>query len=149
MRSSPRLPLLCLFTLAAGLGAGQALAAPADTPEAAARQYLAAEKTFDLAALKNAITADFVEISPRGEIDERDRVLSFYAPDKKVPTPPAELGEFKTRQTGDTAVVSTTLSVALPGRSVTLTVGMTAIHTAGGWKLLSAQYTPARPAAAK
>ncbi len=146
MPSSKRLTLRCLGMLALSLAIGHAMAGPADTPEAAARQYLAAEKAFNVAALEDAITPGFVEISPRGEIDEHDKVLSFYAPDKKVDGPAVELGEFRTRTSGDTAVVTTTFSYAMKGRSTSLTVGMTATHTADGWKLASAQYTLAKPA---
>lgn len=141
--------LLCLTTLASSLAMCPALASPADTPEAAARQYLAAEKAFDQAALADVIMPGFVEISPRGEIDEHDRVLSFYTPDQKTDPPPLALGEFKTRASGDTAVVSTIISYTLPGRSMTLTVGMAATRTSDGWKLVSAQYTPTKPAPSK
>lgn len=145
MRSSKRLSVLCLSMLALSLVIGNAMASPANTAEAAARQYLAAEKAFDVPALEDAITPGFVEISPRGEIDEHDKVLSFYAPEQKREALAVELGEFHTRTSGDTAIVTTTLSYAMQGRSMTLTVGMAAIHTPDGWKLVSAQYTPAKP----
>jgi hypothetical protein len=128
MRSSKRLSMLCLSLLALS-AIGHAVASPASTPEVAAREYLAAEKAFDVAALESVITPGFVEISPRGEIDEHDKVLSFYTPEQKVEALAIELGEFHTRTSGDTAIVTTTLSYVMPGRSMTLTVGMAAIHT--------------------
>ena len=142
MRSS-RLLSLSSLPIALVL-AFTAAAAPADTPEAAARQYLAAEKMFDVAALEDAITPGFVEISPLGEIDEHDRLLSFYAPDKKVEAPPSEIGAFITRTDGDTAIVTTSLGFVVQGQTRTLTVGMAATRTPTGWKLASAQYTPVR-----
>lgn len=147
MHSRKRLPMLCLLALS--LVCGDAVARSADTPEAAARQYLNAEKTFNVAALEEAITPGFVEISPRGEVDEHDKVLSFYAPEQKVESLAVESGAFQTRTTGDTAIVTTTLSYVMHGRSMTLTVGMAAVHTHDGWKLVSAQYTPAKRVSAK
>ena len=139
----------CLTTLAWVLTVGPALANSTDTPESAARHYLAAEKAFDQAALAKAIMPGFVEISPRGEIDAHDRVLSFYTADKKLDPPPLALGAFTTRISGHTAVVTTTITYNLPGRSMTLTVGMTATRTTDGWKLVSAQYTPTKPQPSK
>ncbi len=150
MFSRKLLPLMYLTTAASGLASNPALAGSANnTPEAVARHYLAAEKSFDRAALADAIVPQFVEISPRGEIDEHDRVLSFYTPDKKVDPPPLTLGEFKTRASGSTAVVTTTISYAVPGPTMTFAVGMTATKTSGGWKLVSAQYTATKPKPSK
>ncbi len=134
------LPVALALTLASGVVS----ATPANTPEAAARQYLEAERAFDVVALESAITPGFVEISPLGEIDEHDRVLSFYSPDKKSEAPPTEVGAYQTRTNDDTAIVTTTLSFVIQGQTRTLTVGMTATRTATGWKLASAQYTPAK-----
>ena len=147
IRLSPLLPLSIVLALASV--PGSAWAVPADTPEAAARQYLEAEKTFDVASLESVITPGFVEISPVGEIDEHDKVLSFYAPDKKVEGPAIQLGAFQTRGDDDTAIVTTTLGFEMQGHARTLTVGMTATRTATGWKLASAQYTPAKAPVAR
>ncbi|MGY3038577.1 hypothetical protein ACVWWQ_000164 [Rhodanobacter sp. TND4EL1] len=145
-----KLLFMCLTTVASSVALRPALADSAATPEAAARQYLAAEKGFDQAALANVIMPGFVEISPRGEIDEHDRVLSFYTAEQKPDSPPpVALGEFQTRTNGDIAVITTIISYALPGHSMTLSVGMTATRTPDGWKLVSAQYTPAKPKPSK
>lgn len=116
-----------------------------DTPEAAARRYFAAEAAFDVKALDAVLAPQFVEISPRGEVDERDRVLGFYAPDHKSAAPPMELGNFRTRVHGNAAVVSARVSYSVNGQSVALTVGISAIENHGKWKLLSAQYTRVAP----
>ncbi len=144
MRSIGLFPLSTLpITMALALASGAVAATPADTAQAAAQQYLEAERTFDVAALEDAITPGFVEISPLGEVDEHDRVLSFYAPDKKSEAPATKVGTFKTRTNDDTAIVTTTVSFTMHGQTRTLTVGMAATRTPTGWKLASAQYTPA------
>lgn len=123
-------------------------AADADTPEQAAQRYFQAEAQFDLKALESVLDPGFVEISPIGEVDERDKVLSFYAPDKKVATPPVQIAPFQTRLHGDTAVLTTQFTYQVQGQSRSLTVGLVAKRGDTGWKLLSAQYTGVRPKAA-
>jgi hypothetical protein len=118
--------------------------AAAPTPEDAVRRYLKAEADFDVPALKDVLHAHFVEVSPLGQPDEHDEVLSFYAPDKKVPTPPIKIGDIKTRMAGNVAVMTTDLTMEVPGRTMRLSAGLTAVHEANGWTLLSAQYTPVR-----
>ena len=51
------------------------------------RQHVAAQTQFDVPALA-ALTADnYVEVSPMGEVDTREKMLAFYAPEKKTATP--------------------------------------------------------------
>lgn len=128
---------LFLFALPFGAIAGEA------SPEAAVSRYVKAEGAFDLAALKEVLAPEFVEVSPRGEVDEHDAVLSFYAPEKKVPAPPITLTDVKARTHGDTAAVTGTLVLTVaPGRERHITLGATAVRSAQGWQLRSAQYTP-------
>ncbi|MFT3763471.1 MAG: nuclear transport factor 2 family protein [Pseudoxanthomonas sp.] len=120
-------------------------AADAQTPEEAAQRYLQAEAQFDLPALQAVLDPAFVEISPAGEVDEHDKVLSFYAPDKKIDTPPTRVEPFLTRLHGDTAVLSTRITFEMQGQVRALALGITARRGESGWKLLSAQYTGVRP----
>lgn len=144
------LRIAALFVLAfagSSMAAGASAEASRDTPEAAARRYLAAEAAFDVKALDAVLAPQFVEISPRGEVDERDRVLGFYAPGRKTAVPPMTLGDFRTRVHGHAAVVSARVSYTVNGQSLALTVGISAVEDHGAWKLLSAQYTRAAPPA--
>lgn len=117
----------------------------AHTPEDAANRYLAAEAQFDQQALQRLLATDFVEISPAGEVDERDRVLSFYTADKKVAAPTMQVEPFKARQHGDSAVLTTHISFQMQEQQRVLTAGIVAKRSGAGWQLLSAQYTAIRP----
>lgn len=112
-----------------------------DTPEAAAKEYFRAESQFDLHALKAVLHSEFVEISPIGEIDERGKVLSFYASGQKTPVPETRIGPIRTRMHGDTAIMTTTVNFEVGGKTKSMAVGITARHDGLGWRLLAAQYT--------
>ncbi|AQR72058.1 hypothetical protein BZG29_17935 [Janthinobacterium sp. LM6] len=133
------------------LGAiGSAQAAPADAELVALVQHHAqAQNSFDQAAL-NAITAEnYVEISPVGEVDAREKMLSFYAPEQKRPSPQLQVDEPVVRLFGDTALISARLSYRLnqegAARSFALRAGYVARLVGEQWLLVSAQYTGIRP----
>ncbi|MBB4153832.1 hypothetical protein GGQ80_001738 [Sphingomonas jinjuensis] len=121
------------------LAAGPALA-QATTPEAAVDGYVAAQRDFDQAALTRLTAPDFVEISPVGEVDPRDKVIGFYAPDKKREAPPVTVTEKTVRRFGATAIVTIRLGYG--------PMGLRGVYVAradkDGWRLVSAQYTPIR-----
>lgn len=62
-------------------------------PEAEIQQsvdnYFNAVRTYDVKALGSLLDKDYVEVSPLGDVDERNKVLSFYQvpPDQRGPTP--------------------------------------------------------------
>lgn len=114
------------------------------TPEDAARAYFRSEAQFDLDGLKAVLDPNFVEVSPLGEIDEYARVLSFYAPDKKIAAPPVTFDPYQVRMHGETAVITTHASFSVQGQTRTMTVGLVAHRIGNAWKMLSAQYTPVR-----
>ena len=116
------------------------------------QRFTAAQTAMDVPQLA-ALTADnYVEISPLGDVDPRDKMLGFYKKDdKRPPLPAVALDEVTTRQFGDTAVVTAKLSftrtVGGQARSVSMRAGYVAVKTGGSWKLVSSQYTPMRPPA--
>ncbi|MET0320034.1 MAG: hypothetical protein ABW069_04845, partial [Duganella sp.] len=88
----PRVMASCV--LAGLMSAGAASAAPADTELVAlVQRYAEAQSNFDQAAIRAATDEQFVEISPVGEVDSREKVLSFYAPDQKRPAPQLQIDE--------------------------------------------------------
>ena len=94
-------------------------------------------------------TDDYVEISPIGEIDPRDKMLGFYDPAKKVEGPAMTVSDTNVRMVGrDTAIAVTTISYSLPGKDGSRAVSIRAVFVAERdgrmWKLASAQYTPIR-----
>lgn len=132
------------------LACATAHAAP-DTSQLAAlvERYAQAQSAFDQAALK-AMTADeYVEISPLGEVDSRDKMLSFYAPEQKRPAPQLQVDETVVRQSGDTALISARLSYTInqdgTPRNFALRAGYVARLVNQQWLLVSAQYTGIRP----
>ncbi|MDO8033790.1 nuclear transport factor 2 family protein [Janthinobacterium sp. SUN128] len=98
----------------------------------------------------NAITAEnYVEISPVGEVDGREKMLAFYAPEQKRPSPQLQVDEPVVRLFGDTALISARLSYRLnqdgTARSFALRAGYVARLVDKQWLLVSAQYTGIRP----
>ncbi|RXR08681.1 nuclear transport factor 2 family protein [Pseudoxanthomonas composti] len=112
------------------------------TPEAALRQYHQAEHDFDLERLRQVLDPAFIEISPLGQVDGHDAVLSFYTPEKKVDAPPTTMDEVIVHPHGDSAVLATQLRYTVGGRTMAMRLGATARRTPQGWVLISAQYTP-------
>lgn len=116
----------------------------------AVRAFVTAQHDFDLAKITALTTDDYVEVSPLGEVDPRDKMLGFYAPDKKVAGPAITMGDATVRMIGDRAaivVISVSYDITPPGqppRTVSLRAAFVAQRIGGGWKLASAQYTPIR-----
>ncbi|MBN8808135.1 MAG: nuclear transport factor 2 family protein [Sphingomonas sp.] len=119
-----------------------AVAAPARTadPVAAVEAFAAAQRAFDQTALVEVTAPDFVEISPLGEVDPRDRMLGFYAPDKKVAGPPVTMDERTVRTSGNLAIVTVRYAIGEHALRAVYVVR----RDAGQWRLVSAQYTPIR-----
>lgn len=140
---------LLLFTIPAA-----AQSADQRSLEAVVRSMADAQIAYDAAKLDAIFTKDYIEISPVGEFDTRDKVLGFYKPELK---PPAEkmstviaIDEYSTRVYGKTAVVIARLTYnitangkQMPPRSMrVMVVGK---KEGSGWKIASAQYTGIRP----
>jgi ketosteroid isomerase-like protein len=129
---------LCLALIAA---APAVAATPqATSPADVVSSFIAAQRGFDRPALERLTAPDYVEISPIGEVDPREKMLGFYTPDKRQPTPEIVTTERDVRVHGDTALVTARLSIgprAMRGVYV-------ARRDAGVWRLISAQFTPIR-----
>jgi ketosteroid isomerase-like protein len=97
-----------------------------------------------------ALTADnYIEVSPVGEVDPRDKMLTFYVKDDKRVLPAMKVEDMTARLLGETAVViaKITYSQVIEGqtRAFSLRSTFVAERIGGAWKLVSAQYTPIRP----
>lgn len=132
-----------------------ALEAAKDKPMLAVpEQYLAAQRDFDAASLAVLTDRDFVEISPVGEIDPRAKMLGFYTPDKKSPAPPMRFERIHAWKDGASGSVIGKIiySFAAPDgttRTSELTAAFQLRKVQRQWKLITAQYTPVRPAKPK
>lgn len=118
------------------------------------RQMVDAQTNFQPDALDKIFTADYIEISPVGEFDVRDKVLGFYKPELKPPagkmSATVSADEFSIRSYDKFAVVIVRLNYAmtsegkpLPPRSIRATIVCRKEKAA--WKIASAQYTGIRP----
>lgn len=119
------------------------------------KQMTDAQIAYDSAALDKIFTADYIEISPVGEFDPREKVLGFYTPEAKAAagkmSAKLDVTDFSIRQYGKFAIVISKFTYRLenegkplPPRSMRV---MTILRKENeGWKIASAQYTGIRPA---
>ena len=117
------------------------------------KQMTDAQANYDAGALDKILTADYIEISPVGEFDPREKVLGFYKPELKPPadkmTAATEATDFSIRVYDKFAVVIARLNYTLtsegkplPPRSIRATI--VCRKEKGAWKIASAQYTGIR-----
>jgi len=120
-------------------------AAPVPELQALARRYVEAQFAFDPATLAQVTAPQFVEVSPKGEVDEREAVLGFYAAERKTAAPPHQVLDQAVRLTGSTAVITQTLEMGSGPRRMRMTQALTAAWADGRWWLTSSQTTPVPP----
>lgn len=122
--------------------------------KALVKQFTDAQQNYQPDVLDEILTADYIEISPVGEFDPREKVLGFYKPELKPPaekmTAKTEVSDFSIRNYGKFAVVIATFNYAitsegkqLPPRSIRSTI--VCRKDKNEWKIASAQYTGIRP----
>ena len=113
-----------------------------------------AQRNYQPESLDKIFTADYIEISPVGEFDSREKVLGFYKPELKPPadkmSATVEANDFSIRNYGNFAIVITSLNYtvttggkAQPPRGIRAT--FVCRKEKGNWKIASAQYTGIRP----
>jgi len=124
-----------------------------DALKSLVKQMTDAQSNYDAATLDKILTVDYIEISPVGEFDPREKVLGFYKPELKPPadkmTVTTEATEFSIRVYDKFAVVITRFNYTmtsdgkpLPPRSIRATI--VCKKEKGAWKIASAQYTGIR-----
>lgn len=119
-----------------------------------AKKAVEAQENYDPATLEKIYASDYIEISPKGEIDVREKAIGFYKVDDvekaKSKTPKYILDEFKIRHYGKYAIVISRFSVGskTDSQQKTNAVGLV-VHALrkekGEWKIYSAQFTPFPP----
>lgn len=131
-------------------------AAQEDSAAAVARltgKFLEAQRSFDVPAIRALTADDYVEVSPAGELDGRDKMLGFYAPEKKTQAPPLAVENELTRVLGDVGIQTVKLTYTMMAggeqRKMSLRATLVAHKRGGEWKMVSAQYTAIRPAKAE
>lgn len=142
-----------ILTLAAISGLSQTAAKDESTFKALIKQMTDAQAAYDAPALDKLLTPDYIEISPLGEFDPRDKVLGFYTPEAKAAagnmTPVLEVTELSMRTYDKFAIViakfTYTIQVdgkTMPPRSMRVTFVFRKEKDA--WRVASAQYTGIR-----
>lgn len=125
-----------------------------DALKSLVKQMTHAQTNYDSVALDKILTTDYIEISPVGEFDPREKVLGFYKPQSKPPadkmSATTETTDFSIRNYGKFAIVIARLNYTitsdgktLPPRSIRATI--VCRKEKGMWKIASAQYTGIRP----
>jgi hypothetical protein len=114
-----------------------------------AEAFVRVRDAFDQAALTAMMAPEYQEISPIGEVDSRERVIGFYAPDKKTPAPPMTITETVARPVGALGLVTMRITYAMPGKdgriqTRALRAGFVARRIGSEWRFVSAQFTPIR-----
>ena len=149
------LPILVILTLTANLAFAQSSNKDEATFISLIKQMTDAQIAYDATALDKIFTADYIEISPVGEFDPREKVLGFYTPEAKAAagkmSAKLDVTDFSIRSSDKFAIVISKFTYmldnegkALPPRSMRV---MTVFRREkDGWKIASAQYTGIRPA---
>ena len=125
-----------------------------DALKSLVKQMTDAQGNYDANALNKVLTADYIEISPVGEFDPREKVLGFYKPELKPPADKMsvtlETTDYSIRSSGKFAIVIARLNYSitsdgkqLPPRSMRTMI--VCRKEKGAWKIASAQYTGIRP----
>ena len=120
------------------------------------QKLVTAQKNYDPKALDALFTTDYIEISPAGEFDPREKVLGFYKPELKPDplkmTSTVDVTEYSIRSYGNFAIAIARFNYAmsadgkpLPPRSIRATIALKKDNS--DWKIVSAQYTGIRATA--
>ncbi len=144
--------VLSCGALAAGTATAQASTHQVATEQATAaaarlaQQYVDATSGFDQALLQQILAADFQEISPVGEVDSREKVISFYPAAAKAKAPPvtATLSELSSRLYADKMVITTArLTYTFGGtpHSRSMRVQFVSALQQDRWQLVATQFT--------
>lgn len=119
-----------------------------------AKKAALAQQDYDTITLEKLYSPDYIEISPKGEIDMRDKAIGFYRVDDvekaKATTPKYILDEFKVRNYKNFAIVITRFSVGSKSDSQQKPTAVGLVVYAlrkekGAWKIYSSQFTPFPP----
>jgi len=118
------------------------------------QQLADAQRTFDQAALDRLLTADYVEVSPVGDVDERAKVIGFYSADAKAKSPEVSsivIDQPTVRIDGTHAIVivrqTTNVGPAGASRAVVMRVTAHLRRTGNDWRIASTHYTGIRQTA--
>lgn len=115
------------------------------------KQFVETQRTFDAESMSKLLAPDYVEVSPAGEVDEREKVLGFYSPAAKAASgapSSIECDQFNVREYSDYASVIVrqkfVSSNAANSRPIYMRASFLCRKEQGRWVISSAQYTGIR-----
>jgi hypothetical protein len=119
------------------------------------QQMTVAQSKFDPATLERIYASDFIEISPVGEVDPREKTIGFYKPETNPERDKIKMSvtsdEFLIRSYDNFAIVIARITFAQVGNEqsarppFSIRVMLVCRKEKGTWKINSAQYTGIRP----
>lgn len=143
--------VLCSVALSAPVAAATVSDQATDLKavEELVNKFTEAQVQKDAATLRSLTADQYVEISPLGEVDPREKMLGFYVKTAASGTPTLAIDDRTVALSGGTAVMTAKLQYTMnkdgQSRSFDMRVSYVAHKEGGQWKLLSSQGTPIRP----
>jgi ketosteroid isomerase-like protein len=110
------------------------------------RKFYDAQINHDPDVLRAITSEQYVEISPLGDVDPRERMIGFYVKDPARVPSPATVDERTVRVFGDSAMVTMKVTLTINGQPRSMRSSYLAHKEGAEWKIISAQHTPIRPA---
>jgi uncharacterized protein (TIGR02246 family) len=118
------------------------------------KQMADAQAKFDSESLEKIYASDYIEISPIGEVDTREKAIGFYKleakADRSAASPTVSTDEFQVRQYGNIAIVIarftfTAAENVTPSRPpIGFRLTLVCRKKKGAWKIASVQATGIR-----
>ena len=138
----------------AGSAFGQNIAAKDMPVQKAVENFIAAQISYDQKSLQTLLTPDYLEVSPLGEVDKRDKVIGFYSAEAKAEASKqpivVDASEEVLRNYGTFAVVILKLTYTIQteekkaiSRGMRATISLRKIGK--DWKIASTHVTGIRP----
>ena len=109
------------------------------------RKFTDAQMNPDPVVLRAITSEQFVEISPLGDVDPREKMIGFYIKDPARPASQLVIDEREIRLLGDSAVITLKVTMNANGQMRSIRSGYVAHKEGKEWKMVSAQHTPMRP----
>ncbi|WP_395011300.1 nuclear transport factor 2 family protein [Undibacterium sp.] len=121
---------------------------PASEALAIVQKHVQAQANFDQKTLDAITHSQYIEVSPAGEVDERSKMLSFYAIENKKQVPQVEVLEPVFRDVAEGKLVIAKLRYKMQAGEQTRQFSIRASYMLckekADWKVCSAQYTGIR-----
>lgn len=107
-------------------------------------EHVAAQAAFDQKKLRELTATEYLEISPRGELDPRSQMLSFYEHRPAAASPNVSIQLRSIRHYGPVGILVATLAMGPSSSPRVMQASYTARCSPSACKLLTVQYTPVR-----